>query len=172
MLQLKRLKLFSLCPLLLALVSCGKKVADGTTLEQGQTGIATSPDIVLETSLVNSSRTNAVYEIEHTGSLFLSASIKATEGSAAGYSLKVFVNRVGNNWEFYCSYKGVTSTGKNLYTLERCYDIDGRDLGLSASNIASFSFPLDNGKTLEMSMSGAASNTKVSAQAKFRAEWN
>lgn len=171
MVKLKRLKILPLCPLFIALIGCGKKVAENKVVEQGQSGVQTSPEITLESSLEGSDRSNAVFTIPRSGDVYLTPTIAAPEGQAVGYTLKVYVNRTAQSWEFYCQYKGVTNSSFNQYTLTRCYDIDGLDLGLSPSNIALYSFPLDQGKTIEMSIAGPASSTKTTARATFKAEW-
>lgn len=171
MLKLQKLKLVRLCPLLLAIVSCGKKVSESKSVEQGQSGVGGASEIVLEASMAGTDRSSGVFTIPRTGDGYLTSTIKAQVNNAAGYSLKVYMNRTGSTWEFYCQYKGVTNANYNQYTLERCYDMDGLDLGLNPQNIGLFSFPLDKGKTIEMTISGSTSGPKTTARAIFRAEW-
>ena len=171
MLKLKKLKILSLCPVLLAFVSCGKKVAESKSAEQGQTGINAAPEIALEATMDGATRAQGVFTIPRSGDAYLTSTIQAKLGNAAGYSLKVYMNRTGTTWEFSCQYKGVTNATYNQYTLERCTDMDGLDLGLSPTNITSFSFPLDQGKTIGMSISGSTTGPKTTARAVFRAEW-
>lgn len=172
MLKLKRLKILPLCPLFLALFGCGKKVAEKTSVEQGQTGAHMAKEIVLITSAEGSKKDIASFTVPRNGDFYLSPQIQATEGNAEGYSLKVYVNKIGNLWEFYCLYKGVTNSARNQFTLYRCYDIDGLDLGLSVSNIQQFSFPLDQGKNLEMAIEDSSDRAKTTARAIFSANWN
>jgi len=169
MLSLK--KLVPLCPILLALVGCGKKVAENGTTVQGQTSAQVAPEIVLEATIDSGTRSNGIFNIPRVGDLYLTPHIEAIEGSANGYNLKVYVNKQGTTWEFYCQYKGVTNPSFNRYTLDKCYDMDGLDLGLTVSNIELFTFPLDQGKTLEMTMVTGPSRAKNIARANFRGDW-
>lgn len=172
MLKLKKIKILPLCPLFLALFSCGKKVEEKSSTVQGQTGANVAKEIVLVTSIEGSKKDIASFVAPRDGDFYLIPQIQATKGNAEGYSLKVYVNKVGNMWEFHCLYKGVTNSVRNQFTLHRCYDIDGLDLGLSVSNIQNFSFPLDQGKNIEMTIENTTTRAKTTARAIFQANWN
>jgi hypothetical protein len=140
---------------LLALVACGKKVAQ-TTTSTGITPILDLPPTITLTAAVSDGvRDNGVHVLRRDGDTVLPATFVAGEGSAIGMTAKIFINRHDGGWEFHCAYKGTTNT---VYTLQGCYDIDNRDLGLTHANIDLFPFPVDTGKKLELSL--ASSNTR------------
>lgn len=167
----QKFKLFTLCPVLVALVGCGKKMADAKVTAQGQvTGDAAS-QITLEAAIDSGARQDDSYTVPRSGDIHIPAAISASAGTAAGYSLRVYVNRLVNDWEFYCIYKGVTTASYNRYALDKCYDMDGLDLGLSASNIDLYTFPVDAGKTVQMTMVSGPARARNAAKATFSIDW-
>lgn len=161
---------YTILPLTLALLAgCGKKLAEGEAATSGITPIELPTGISLEASIAeDGSRKTGTFLVERDGHLYLPAYIDVTEGSALNHNIKIYLNKSGNIWEFHCNYRGGVA---NRYTLRGCYDLDNRDLGLNTSNIELFTFPIDEGKRIEMSMLSAPARTPTTARTNLRVDW-
>jgi hypothetical protein len=157
-------------PLVLALLAgCGKELSEQTTATSGITPINLPATISLEASIDSEgSRLPGTYTIPRDGDLYLPAHIDVSEGNALNHTIKIFLNKSGETWEFHCNYRGATA---NRYTLRGCFDLDDRDLGLSASNIELFTFPIDHGRVLEMTLQSSPARTRTTAHAVLRVDW-
>lgn len=163
----KTSKLLSMSPLLLLLVACGKKVETGSSQERIRLGLDLPETLLLEASATGGfSRVDGFYTIEKDGDVQLPLEMKAS-GATAAFQIKLSLNLIDGEHEFECLWKG---TG-DLYRFVSCSDPDGRDLGLSESNLKAFSFPIDQGKQLRLRLEAAPTGSTVTATAQLPVTW-
>jgi hypothetical protein len=161
---------YSIFPLALALLAgCGKALSEQNAATSGIQPINLPLSITLEASIDSGgARQPGLYRIPSDGDIYLPAHIDVSEGNAFNHTIKFYLNKSDSAWEFHCNYRGSTAT---RYTLRGCYDLDNRDLGLNAGNIELFTFPIDEGKNLEMSFLSSPSNNQIRVRTSLRVDW-
>jgi hypothetical protein len=157
---------FSLCPVLALLVSCGKKVEEGSTSEIRREDATLPASITLEASATGTlNRQNALYTIPRDGRVKLPTTIKAS-GKTASLRVRMDMNIIDGDDEFHCYW-----TGKGLYyEFTNCEDEDG-DLGLTLENVSQFQFAIDQDKIIKLSLEAAPAGTTVKATVELAPHW-
>ncbi len=149
------------------LVACGKKVEDGSAVEQRRDGLDLPARVTLEASTTGTtSHQDARYRIPRDGDVWLPLSISAS-AATANHQVRLDVNFFEGEPEFSCYWLGQG----NEYRFQHCQDPDGRDLGLTPANLRAFSFPLDQGKELRLRLLAAPLATTVSVSAVLDLRW-
>lgn len=160
-------KMFPICPLLMMLISCGKKVESGSSTERLKQDLNLPETLSMQSEATGGfSRIDGTYLVPRDGDIKLPVSISST-GSTGTFEVKLELNMLDGEVEFDCVWKGQG----NSYRFVSCQDPDGRDLGLTADNISSFIFPIDQGKSLRFRLEAAPVNTTVRASALMSVRW-
>lgn len=160
-------KMFPICPMLMMLISCGKKVEDGSSTESRRLDLNLPETLSMESEATGGfSRIDGTYSVPRDGDIKLPVTISSS-GATGGFEVKLELNMLDGEVEFDCIWKGQGSS----YRFVSCQDPDGRDLGLNADNINSFSFPIDQGKSLRLRLQAAPVNTTVKATALMPVSW-
>jgi len=159
-------KFLPLCPILALLVSCGKKVEEGSASEIRREDATLPPSISMEASATGTlSRQDARYTIPRDGRVTLPTTIAAS-GKTANLRVRVDMNVQDGLDEFHCYW-----VGKGLYyEFSGCEDQDG-DLGLTLENVGRFQFAIDQDKVIKLSLEAAPAGTTVKATAEMTPHW-
>ncbi len=164
-----------LAPLLLALTACGKKMETSEGAINDVQGVEL-PGTFQMTATYDSSQPapyKSVYSIPRDGDVTLPARIPLDVGDTGIHSLKIVMNRDGDDWEFHCTYKGNVAIPGSApaYVLQKCQDPDGTDMGLTAANISLFPFPIDQGKKIELVLTPSGTPVAYGVRAVIHADW-
>jgi hypothetical protein len=160
-------KMFPFCPMLMMLIACGKKVEDGSSTERRRLDLNLPETLSMHSEATGGfSRIDGTYIVPRDGDIELPVLI-SSNGATGSFEVKLELNMYDGDVEFDCVWKGEG----NSYRFVSCQDPDGRDLGLTADNLNSFTFPIDQGKTLRLRLEAAPVGTTVKASALMPVSW-
>lgn len=168
-----------------SLISCGKKVVNGASGIEDRPPVLGAQTVSIQASRISSySSSPGVLVFPRDGKIRFPEQVQVLEGNGANQKLRVYLNKVDQNfWEFHCDYQGQSIddsptvgspdylAGMNYY-FEGCYDMNQNNLGLDADDLNDFTYPIDQGKILEVEVMGMHSEeTLTTVEALFEIEW-
>ncbi len=161
-------KALLISPLIVLMISCGKKVEEGSSAEVTLAGANLPAAVTLEASATGStSRKDHYYEIIRDGNVEIPTMISSTSTVTGIHRMRLDVNLVSGEEEFHCFWVG----RGNRFEFDSCKDYDGNDLGLNLTNISRFKFPIDQGKHLRLSLETAPTGTTVKGRLELAVNW-
>lgn len=164
----KILKFLPLCPMLVALISCGKKIDDGSNTESQLQEAQLPAEISLTTTVSsNGSEVHHHFDIHKDGDVSIPRFVNSEASVTNQFQLRLDMNVDAYEEEFHCTWVG---SGKN-YRFEKCMDPDGRDLELTEENVQLFRFPIDQGKKLIFKSTKRPPGSTVNARIDLPVNW-